>query len=227
MKVILQQDVKGQGKKGQMVEVSEGYARNFLLPRKLAIAATADAINTMNLKEKARKAEEARQKAEAEATAEKLKECMVKLTAKAGNGGRLFGAVTTKEISAALKEQFGLEAEVIDARSVVPFNYEKVLASVKKTGRIILASDACVRGSIINDMATHINELAFDDLDAPAVVLGARNWITPCPEMEEQFFPNEHWFIDAIHEKLMPLPGYTPKSNFTREEELRIERLGL
>ena len=88
MKVILQQDVKGQGKKGQMVEVSEGYARNFLLPRKLAIAATTDAINTMNLKEKARKAEEARQKAEAEATVEKLKECMVKLTAKAGNGGR-------------------------------------------------------------------------------------------------------------------------------------------
>ena len=109
MKVILQQDVKGQGKKGQMVEVSEGYARNFLLPRKLAISATADAINTMNLKEKARKAEEARQKAEAEATAEKLKECMVKLTAKAGNGGRLFGAVTTKEISDGLKAQFGLD----------------------------------------------------------------------------------------------------------------------
>ena len=109
MKVILQQYVKGQGKKGQMVEVSEGYARNFLLPRKLAIAATTDAINTMNLKEKARKAEEARQKAEAEATAEKLKECMVKLTAKAGSGGRLFGAVTTKEISDGLKAQFGLD----------------------------------------------------------------------------------------------------------------------
>ena len=109
MKVILQQDVKGQGKKGQLVEVSEGYARNFLLPRKLAIAATTDAINTMNLKEKARKAEEARQKAEAEATAEKLKECMVKLTAKAGNGGRLFGAVTTKEISEGLKAQFAID----------------------------------------------------------------------------------------------------------------------
>ena len=109
MKVILQQDVKGQGKKGQMVEVSEGYARNFLLPRKLAIVATTDAINTMNLKEKARKAEEARQKAEAEATAEKLKECMVKLTAKAGNGGRLFGAVTTKEISEGLKTQFNID----------------------------------------------------------------------------------------------------------------------
>ena len=95
MKVILQQDVKGQGKKGQMVEVSEGYARNYLLPRKLAIAATADAINTMNLKEKARKAEEARLKAEAEATAEKLKECQVKLTA--------------KEISEGLKAQFSLD----------------------------------------------------------------------------------------------------------------------
>ena len=109
MKVILQQDVKGQGKKGQMVEVSEGYARNFLLPRKLAIVATTDAINTMNLKEKARRAEEARQKAEAEATAEKLKECQVKLTAKAGNGGRLFGAVTTKEISEGLKAQYGID----------------------------------------------------------------------------------------------------------------------
>ena len=109
MKVILQQDVKGQGKKGQMVEVSEGYARNFLLPRKLAIVATPDAINTMNLKEKARRAEEARQKEEAMAMAEKLKGCMVKLTAKAGAGGRLFGAVTTKEISDGLKEQFGME----------------------------------------------------------------------------------------------------------------------
>ena len=109
MKVILQQDVKGQGKKGQLVEVSEGYARNFLLPRKLAIAATADAINTMNLKEKARKAEEARQKAEAEATVEKLKGRQVKLTATAGNGGRLFGAVTTKEISEGLKAQYGID----------------------------------------------------------------------------------------------------------------------
>lgn len=109
MKVILQQDVKGQGKKGQMVEVSEGYARNFLLPRKMAVPATADAINTMNLKEKAKKAEEARQKALAEETAEKLKECMVKLTARAGAGGKLFGAVTKKEISEGLQKQFGID----------------------------------------------------------------------------------------------------------------------
>ena len=109
MKVILQQDVKGQGKKGQLVEVSEGYARNFLLPRKLAVLATTDAINTMNLKEKARRAEEARQREEALNMAGKLKECTVKIGAKAGTGGRLFGAVTTKEISDALNKQFALD----------------------------------------------------------------------------------------------------------------------
>jgi large subunit ribosomal protein L9 len=109
MKVILQQDVKGQGKKGQMVEVSEGYARNFLLPRKMAVPATADAINTMNLKEKAKKAEEARQKALAEETAEKLKQCQVKLTARAGGNGKLFGAVTTKEISEGLMKQYEID----------------------------------------------------------------------------------------------------------------------
>lgn len=139
-------------------------------------------------------------------------------------GPTLYVAMEAAEL---LSKDFGLEAEVIDARSVVPFNYDKVLESVKKTGRIILASDACARGSFVNDMATHINALAFDYLDAPAVVLGARNWITPCPEMEEHFFPNKYWFIDAIHEKIMPLPGYTPQNNFTREEELRLERFGL
>ena len=109
MKVILQQDVKGQGKKGQLIEASEGYARNYLLPRKLAIAATADAINTMNLKEKARRAEEARQKEAAMAVAEQLKALLVKIPAKAGTGGRLFGAVTTKEISDALKQQHNVD----------------------------------------------------------------------------------------------------------------------
>ena len=110
MKVILQQDVKGQGKKGQLIEASEGYARNYLLPRKLAIAATADAINTMNLKEKARRAEEARQKEAAMAAAEQLKALLVKIPAKAGTGGRLFGAVTTKEISDGLRQQFGIKS---------------------------------------------------------------------------------------------------------------------
>ena len=111
MKVILQQDVRGQGKKGQMIDAAEGYARNYLLPRKLAIPATADAINTMNLKEKARKAEEARLKAEAQEIAGKLQNCPVKLSTKAGNGGKLFGAITGKEISGALKEQFGMDVD--------------------------------------------------------------------------------------------------------------------
>ena len=109
MKVILQQDVKGQGKKGQMVEVSDGYARNFLLPRKLAVSATADNINTMKQQEKARKAQEAAEKAQAEATAKQLEGLMVKITAKAGEGGRLFGAVTAKEISEALAQQHKVE----------------------------------------------------------------------------------------------------------------------
>ena len=109
MKVILQQDVRGQGKKGQMIEVAEGYARNFLLPRKLAVPATADAMNTMRLQEEAKRAEEARQKAEAQAMAEKLKGVVVKLTAKAGANGKLFGAVTSKEVSDALQSQHGIE----------------------------------------------------------------------------------------------------------------------
>ena len=108
MKVILQQDVRGQGKKGQMVEVSEGYARNFLLPKKLAVTATPESINTMKQQEKAKKAQMAAEKAEAEAVAKKLEGLMVKISAKAGEGGRLFGAVTTKEISEALSAQHGL-----------------------------------------------------------------------------------------------------------------------
>ena len=92
MKVILQQDVRGQGKKGQMIDAAEGYARNYLLPRKLAIPATADAINTMNLKEKARRAEEAANRAAAVETADKLRNCTGKITAKGGANGKLFGA---------------------------------------------------------------------------------------------------------------------------------------
>lgn len=109
MKVILQQDVKGQGKKGQMIDAAEGYARNYLLPRKLAILATTDAINTMNLKEKARRAEEAANREAAVTLGNKLKDVTVKIAAKGGKEGKLFGAITNKEISDALNEQFGLD----------------------------------------------------------------------------------------------------------------------
>ena len=109
MKVILQQDVKGHGKKGQMVEVAEGYGRNYLLPRKLAVEATAENVNTMKMQDKAKRAREAEERAQAVETAEKLKSCQVKIAAKAGQGGRLFGSITSKEISEELKKQHGLD----------------------------------------------------------------------------------------------------------------------
>ena len=111
MKVIFNVDVKGQGKKGEMKEVSDGYARNYLLPRKLASEATADNINTMKLKEKAKAALIAKEKAEAEENAKRLSAITVTIRAKAGGAGKLFGSVTSQEISDALREQHGINIE--------------------------------------------------------------------------------------------------------------------
>ena len=108
MKVILQQDVRGKGKKGELIEAAEGYARNYLLPRKLAIPATPDAINTMKLQDAARRKEEAANRAAAVETADKLRGKTVKVAAKGGAGGKLFGAVTGKEIAEALSAQLGV-----------------------------------------------------------------------------------------------------------------------
>ena len=116
MKVILLQDVKGKGKKGQMLEVSDGYARNFMLPKKLAIEATPDAINTMRMNDKATQERIAREKAEAMATANKIRELTVVVKAKGGGAGRLFGAVTTQEIAASLEAQTGIK---LDKRKLV------------------------------------------------------------------------------------------------------------
>ena len=116
MKVILLQDVKGKGKKGQMLEVSDGYARNFMLPRKIAVEATADAVNTMRMNDKATQERIAREKAEAMETAKKLRELTVTVTAKGGGNGRLFGSVTNQEIADALKAKAGI---VLDKRKIV------------------------------------------------------------------------------------------------------------
>ena len=116
MKVILKADVRGKGKKGQMIEVAEGYARNFLLPKGLAVLATADAMNTMRLLEKAMDKADAEAKAAATEIAEKLKGLQVKVASKGGEGGKLFGAVTGREIAAALKEQHGVD---IDSKKLV------------------------------------------------------------------------------------------------------------
>ncbi len=109
MKVILQQDVKGQGKKGQLIEASDGYARNFLLPRKLAVEATADNLNKMKKQDEAKREREAAEKAEAQALAAKLESMQVIIRAKAGAGGKLFGSVTGKDVSEALKAQHGVD----------------------------------------------------------------------------------------------------------------------
>lgn len=124
MKVIFNVDVKGQGKKGEMKEVSDGYARNYLLPRKLAMEANADNLNAYKLKEKAKAAQIAKEKATAQETASKLSGIQVKIAAKAGSAGKLFGSVTSREISEALREQFGIEIEkqkIVQAEPIKSF----------------------------------------------------------------------------------------------------------
>ncbi len=139
------------------------------------------------------------------------------------------GATLYRALEAAdqLQEKYGVSAEVIDARSLSPFNYEPVLASLKKTGRIVISGDASSRGSFMKEMAQTISELAFDDLDAPPVVVGSRNWITPAYELEDSFFPCADWMIDAIHEKILPLKGHVVKNNFTSAEQIRRNKLGV
>ena len=133
MKVILQQDVKGQGKKGEMKEVSDGYARNYLMPRGLASPATADAVNALKLKEKAKAAQMAKEKAAAEENAKRLSGVVVQISARAGQGGRLFGAVTSQEIAEALREQHGIEIEknkIVQAEPIKQFGSYEVKAKL-------------------------------------------------------------------------------------------------
>ena len=133
MKVIFNTDVRGQGKKGEMKEVSDGYARNYLLPRKLASEATADALNALKLKEKAKAAQMAKEKALAEENAKRLSGVVVQISARAGQGGRLFGAVTSQEIADALREQHGIELEknkLVQAEPIKQFGSFEVKAKL-------------------------------------------------------------------------------------------------
>ena len=133
MKVIFHEDVKGQVKKGELKEVSDGYARNYLLPRKLASKATADNINALKLKEKAKAAQIAKEKAQAEENAKKLGGVQVIIKAKAGNAGKLFGAVTSQEISDALKAQFDIDIEknkIVQAEPIKTFGSFSVKAKL-------------------------------------------------------------------------------------------------
>jgi 2-oxoisovalerate dehydrogenase E1 component len=139
-------------------------------------------------------------------------------------GATLYPAIKAADI---LKDKYGISTEIIDARTLVPFNYQPVIESVKKTGRILLASDASTRGSFLKEMAQTITELAFDYLDAPPVVVGSRNWITPAYEMEQYFFPQPEWLIDAIHEKILPLKGHSVTNDFSADKTLKLNREGV
>jgi 2-oxoisovalerate dehydrogenase E1 component len=134
-------------------------------------------------------------------------------------GAALYRAL---EAGARLEAEHGLSVEVIDARSLVPFEYELLLGSVAKTGRLVCVSDANLRGSWLNTIAAKITEEAFDELDGPVVVLGARNWIAPPAELEWEYFVTPEDIIDAVHTRIVPLAGHTvqpgPGADGTFEE---------
>ncbi len=139
------------------------------------------------------------------------------------------GATLYRALEAAdtLSQKYGVEADVWDCRSINPLDYEPLVESVRKTGRVLLSSDACERGSVMQTIAANIGQFAFDDLDGPPVVVGSRNWITPAYELEDAFFPQPEWIVDAIHENILPLPGHTVVTNQRSAERMRQNRLGV
>ena len=139
------------------------------------------------------------------------------------------GATLYRALEAAddLKEQYGLEAEVIDARFLNPLDLDPIIESVKKTGKIIMSSDAVDRNSFLHTVAANLTQVAFDRLDGPPVVVGSRNWITPAFEMEDSFFPQKEWILDAIHERVLPLEGHQVSTVQTGGELLRRYREGV
>lgn len=139
-------------------------------------------------------------------------------------GATLYRAIETAD---RLSADYGVQAEVIDARSLVPFNYEPVLASVRRTGRILLTSDAVERGSHLATLAATIQGIAFDDLDAPVAVVGARSWIAPPAELEGAYVPQSDRMLDAIHTRLLPLPGYRSLGLDDLERRIDLARRGV
>ncbi len=138
------------------------------------------------------------------------------------------GATIYRALDAAKSfEEKGISCEVIDLRNLTPLNYEPLVESIKKTGKVILASDACERGSYLHNVSSNLQSLAFDYLDAPITVLGSKNWISPAAEQEDSFFPQPNWFIDAYHTRIKPIAGHSPEFTFTDGEMLRINRLGV
>ena len=126
-----------------------------------------------------------------------------------------------------LSARFGLSAEIVDLRSINPLNYDMLAESVRRTGKALLVSEAAERGNYLQTVASNLTQICFDDLDAPPVVVGSRNWITPPAELEAMFFPQPAWLLDAIHEQILPLDGYQPATSRSRGELVRRARLGI
>jgi 2-oxoisovalerate dehydrogenase E1 component len=139
-------------------------------------------------------------------------------------GATLYRATEAAKL---LHEKYGVSAEMIDARFINPLDYGPIIESVKKTGRCVLTSDACERGSFLHTMASNISQMTFDSLDAPVAVVGARNWITPSAEMEDSFFPQKEWILDTIHERVLPLPEHVVTTNQSVPEMLRRNKQGV
>ncbi|MEN6363667.1 MAG: thiamine pyrophosphate-dependent enzyme [Rectinema sp.] len=139
-------------------------------------------------------------------------------------GATLYRALDAARI---LEERYGVSTEVIDLRFIAPLDYGVLLESVRKTGRLLLASDAAERGSFLHTVASNVQTLAFDSLDAPVSVVGSRNWITPAAEMESLYFPQKEWIVDAVHERILPLKGHTSSTVQTEGELARRARLGV
>ena len=139
------------------------------------------------------------------------------------------GATLYRAMDAAkeLSEKNGMEADVINMPTLVPLDSTDIVESVKKTGRVVLASDACARGSFLNDIAQNVTTLCFDYLDAPPVVIGAKNWITPPYEFDEYFFPQAEWIVDAVNARVVPLEGYVSKTTATDAEVIRTAKAGV
>ncbi len=140
-----------------------------------------------------------------------------------------YGATLYRAYEAAqrLENEFGISVELIDGRTLVPFDYSILLDSVKKTGKLILSSDACDRGSYLHTVASQVTQMAFDSLDAPVAVVGAKDWIVPPAELEDAYYPQPSWILDAYHHQIAPLPGYTPSTDRTAEEMLELSKYGV
>jgi 2-oxoisovalerate dehydrogenase E1 component len=139
-------------------------------------------------------------------------------------GATLYRAMDAAKL---LEEKYGLSVEVLDLRFIAPLDYTVLLESVKKTGKLLLASDACERGSFLHTVASNVTQFAFDDLDAPVAVVGSRNWITPAAEMEQLYFPQKEWLVDTIHERILPLEGHTVTTVQTAMDLARRARTAL